>query len=353
MKLTTSRRSGAAPTLSDVARAAGVSPMTVSRVINRDGNVRAATQHKVEAAIAALKYAPNTAARSLASGAQTRIALIYGNPSSAYLSEVLVGCLTEASRSDVQLVLERCDTSQDHADIIRRIVEWKVDGVILPPPFCDAGDIVAALLQADMPTAVLATGVPAPGTFALSIDDSAAARAMTDYLIALGHKRIGFIVGHPNQTASAKRLAGYRQAIAAAGLPDDPMLIAAGDFSYRSGLAAADRLLALPERPSAIFASNDDMAAAVIAAAHRLHLDIPAQLTVCGFDDTALATTISPELTTVRQPIAQMAQAAVAMLADFARARRAGRDVRPETRLFDHQVIRRETDAKPTGVSRA
>lgn len=319
--------------------------MTVSRVINRDEAVRPQTRERVEAAIAALNYAPNSAARVLAGAARTRIALVYGNPSAAYLSEVLLGGLAMASRNDVQLLLENCEAGVDPADIAGRAVERRLDGVILPPPFCDMAGLVAELLAGGVPTVLLASGAPAPGCFAVTIDDVQAAADMTRHLISLGHRRIGFIVGAANQTASAKRLEGYQRALREAGLPQDERLIAQGDFSYRSGLAAADQLLGASPAPSAIFASNDDMAAAVVAAAHRRRLEVPGDLSVCGFDDTALATTISPELTTVRQPVAEMAQAAVELLTTAARRRRLGQDAPAEQRLFRHAIIRRRSDA--------
>jgi LacI family transcriptional regulator len=343
----TSRRAGTAPTLSDVARAAGVSAMTVSRVINKDARVRPETRERVDAAIAALNYAPNPAARVLAGAAQTRIALIWGNPSRGYLSEVLLGALSEASRSDAQLILENCADGQVPAAIIERAVARRLDGVLLPPPFCDDPALVGALLAGGVPVAVLATGAPAKDAFAVTIDDAQAAADMTRHLIRTGHRRIGFIVGDPAQTASARRLEGYRLALGEAGLPVDEALIAQGDFSYRSGLASAEQLLAASLAPTAIFASNDDMAAAAIAVAHRRHLEVPEQLTVCGFDDTALATTISPELTTVRQPVAQMAQAAVEMLIAAARRRRLGQPAPPEWRVFPHEIVRRRSDAAP------
>jgi len=345
--LKTSRRAGAAPTLNDVAKAAGVSPMTVSRVINKDGAVREETRERVEAAVAALNYSPNSAARVLAGAAQTRIALVYGNPSAAYLSEVLVGGLAMASRRDVQLLLENCEDGVDPADLASRAIARRLDGVILPPPFCDVTELVAELLAGGVATVLMASGAPAEGCFAVTIDDVQAAADMTRHLISLGHHRIGFIIGNTNQTASAKRLEGYRLALAEAGLPQDDGLIAQGDFSYRSGMAAAEQLLDVSPPPSAIFASNDDMAAAVVAVAHRRRLDVPDQLSVCGFDDTALATTISPELSTVRQPVADMAQAAVDMLTSAARRRRLGHDAQAEQRLFPHRIIRRQSDAPP------
>lgn len=349
MEPKTSRRTGTAPTLSDVARAAGVSPMTVSRVINRDGKVRPQTRERIEAAIETLRYAPNPAARLLAGAVQTRILLLYGNPSSAYLSEVLLGCLAGAGITNSQLMLEKC-ADGGQAETIARAVEGGFDGVILPPPFCGSHEIIAVLQAARIPTALIATGAPVPGACAVTIDDERAATDMTRHLIGLGHRRIGFVVGNSNQTASRKRLEGFRLAIQQADLPDDPALFAEGDFSYRSGLRAAEQLLDLAVPPTAIFASNDDMAAAVVATAHRRHLDVPTDLSVCGFDDTALATTISPELTTVRQPVAEMAQAAVEMLAAAARERRFGRDASVEHRLFGHEIIRRQSDASASEV---
>ena len=346
LQVKVSRRAGTAPTLSDVAKAAGVSPMTVSRVINKDGGVKAETRERVETAVVALNYAPNTAARVLAGAPRTRIALIYGNPSSAYLSEVLVGCLAEARRSDVQLLLEQWSDSGAE-DAARRLAASGIDGVILPTPMCDDHGIAALMRAAGVPTVALATGLPEEHDFAVAIDDAGAAADMTRYLIACGHRRIGFIAGDPGVSSSAQRQHGYVQALRDAGLHEDPALIAQGDFTYRSGLAAAEQLLQLVAPPTAIFASNDDMAAAVVAAAHRRHLDVPGQLSVCGFDDTALATSISPELTTVRQPVAAMAQAAVEILASAARRRRSGQPAGGEKRLFQHSLVERES-VRPT-----
>lgn len=318
--------------------------MTVSRVINRDQNVRPATREQVTSAIGALNYTPNAAARTLAGAVRTRIALLYGNPSAAYLSEVLVGSLEEASRSDVQLVLLKSEDG-DIGKIIRRLVKHGLDGVILPPPFCDLPKLASALRAARVPAVAFATASPDKDMFAVAIDDAEAAREMTSHLIRLGHQRIGFIIGNANQTASAKRLEGYKLALKKAGIAYSSDLIAKGDFTYRSGLRAAQKLLRAMPRPTAIFASNDDMAAATVAAAHAQHLDVPQDLTVCGFDDTALATTISPALTTIRQPIAEMAQTAVAMLASANRSLRQGGAVTIEHQLFAYEIIRRKSDA--------
>ncbi len=340
------RRAGTGPTISDVAKAAGVSPMTVSRVINRDESVRSTTRDRVKAAIGALNYAPNSAARTLAGAVQARLALVYGNPSAAYLSEVLVGSLEEASQSDVQLVLVK-SREEEANKLVGRLAKKRIDGVVLPPPFCDSVELMSGLRAACIPTAVFATAAPHVDAFSVSIDDTAAAYEMTAHLLALGHRRIGFIVGNPNQTASAKRLEGYKRALKGARILLDSRLVAQADFTYRSGFRAAQQLLRGSPRPTAIFASNDDMAAAAIAAAHAQHLEVPEDLSVCGFDDTALATTISPELTTIRQPVAAMARAAVSILAAAHRQRRQGASTAPQHKSFAYEFVRRQSDGPP------
>ncbi|MBU3077942.1 LacI family DNA-binding transcriptional regulator [Sphingomonas quercus] len=349
----TARRQKSAPTISDVAARAGVSPMTVSRVINGEANVRPATREAVNIAIAALNYAPNAAARSLAGAEQIRIGLLYSNPSAAYLSEFLVGGLEQASRSNIQIVVEQVPVDGDAEAAVRHIIRGGVDGVILPPPLCDSDTVIAILAEAGLPAVAVATGRAPSDVLAVSIDDYEAAKAMTRHIAALGHRRIGFIIGNPNQTASERRLQGFRDAMAEAGLEAPDALIGQGLFTYRSGLDAAEHLLDAAEPPSAIFASNDDMAAATVAVAHRRGLDVPGDLTVCGFDDTALATTIWPELTTIHQPITDMSRTAVELLVRQIRGRRAGRPEISSHLLLDFTLVRRQSDAAPRRRPRA
>lgn len=342
----TSRQTGA-PTIADVAQRAGVSPMTVSRVINGESNVREATREAVQAAIVQLDYAPNRAARRLAGATQLRLGILYSNPSEAYLSAFLLGSLDQASRSDIQLVVQKCDLGDHERAVAQRLIGSGVDGIILPPPLCDSPLVLDVLLAARVPTVVVATGCPPPEAGAVSIDDRGAAQAMTTHLIELGHQRIGFVSGNPNLTASGERLAGYRDALAAHGRGFDETLVAQGLFTYRSGLDAAEELLERAAAPSAIFASNDDMAAAAVAVAHRRGLDVPGDLTVVGFDDSALATTIWPELTTIHQPIADMSRAAVDLLAGMLRDRRGGGGMPVRHVTLDYTLIRRQSDAAP------
>ena len=345
-----SRTNANRPTVADVARAAEVSLMTVSRVVNHGTNVSEETRKKVEAAIAELGYVPNQAARNLAGGREVRIALLYSNPSSAYLSEFLMGSLGEASVNAAQIIVEYCEEGVRPADLVGKLAAHRANAVLLPPPLCDDERLLKRLQKAGLPMAQIATGRPSRHAYAVTIDDAGATEDLVRLLIEQGHSRIGYISGNPNQTVSELRQAGYEKALADADIAPRPDLIVSGDFSYRSGLQAAERLLASTEPPTAIVASNDDMAAAALAVAHRHGLDVPGDLSVCGFDDTAMATTIWPELTTIRQPISEMARQATAMLiADVRESPVAGVDAR-HVRL-DCELVRRASHGPPRDMT--
>jgi LacI family transcriptional regulator len=346
-KASARRPNKAAPTISDVARAAGVSTMTVSRVINGAGNVKASTLAAVDAAIAKLNYAPNPAARSLAGAQPVRIGLLYSNPSAAYLSEFLVGVLEQASFSHVQLVVEKCVEGIDEVRVARNLISDGIDGILLPPPLCDSLAVIDLLQDNGIPCVVVASGKPSKAVSAVGIDDFAAAHEMTLHLLSLGHTRVGFITGNPDQTASALRHEGYLAALRERGIKVDAELVGQGLFTYRSGLDAAERLLRLENPPTAIFASNDDMAAATVAVAHSHGLAVPSDLTVCGFDDTAMATTIWPELTTVRQPICDMSRAALDLLVRKVKAQRSGSPLATGYQRLQFTLVRRQSDAAP------
>jgi LacI family transcriptional regulator len=323
--------------------------MTVSRVVNGEPNVRPTTRDAVQKAIGALGYAPNAAARNLAGGKQCRIALIHSNPSAAYLSELLVGSLAQAVAIDVQLAIEPRDEREYAEALVRRFAQHRIDAALLPPPHCDDAKLLAAFERSGLPVAQIATGRPAGFAHAVMIGDEAAAHAMTSHLIGLGHRRIGFIAGNPNQSASALRRAGHERALREAGLVVTAELLAQGDFTYRSGLDAAEILLACIPRPTALFASNDDMAAAVVAVAHRHRINVPNELSVCGFDDSAMATTIWPELTTIRQPVAEMARLAIELLAGSVRSRTASAVSSPQHVFLDFQLVHRNSAGPPSG----
>jgi LacI family transcriptional regulator len=350
MKQKTPRSQPGSITIADVARACGFSPMTVSRVINGEKNVKDSTREAVMATVEKLNYSPNLAARTLAGAEQIRIALLYENPSFAYLSRLLVGTLEQARKKHVQLVIEQCKDGQDIHEVFRNIVASGVDGIVISPPLCDTQEMIELIQHSEAICAVIANWNPPGKMSVVRIDDVEAALRMTRHVISLGHKRIGFVKGNPDQKASAQRLHGFRMAMDEAGLTIEPELIVDGLFTYRSGLAAADQLLDLPNPPTAIFASNDDMAAAAITVAHRRHLDVPGDLTVCGFDDTDFAQSIWPEITTIHQPIAEMSRTAVEILVDRIRAKRAGKMTNREEKLLNFTFVQRESDGPPKSV---
>ncbi len=321
--------------------------MTVSRVINREGSVRDSTREAVSAAIRELGYSPNRAARSLASGNQMQVCLLYANPSSTYLSATLLGVLEQVRENDTQLVVAECDGEADAEQTILDQLKGGIGGVLLVPPLADSPRLLSLLKERNVPTVRMGPQLDGEHISSVMIDDRSAARKMTEYLISLGHRRIGFITGDPRYLVSKARKRGYRDALKAAGIQWRPELVATGRFSYRSGLKAAERLLSLPEAPTAISASNDEMAAATISVAHRRHIDVPGELTVTGFDDTLLATTVWPEITTIRQPISDMSHAAIDLLTRSIRARRAGRDAECEHLTLDYRLIARESSAPP------
>lgn len=343
------RRTLGGVTVQDVARAAGVSAMTVSRVMNGGTNVRDDTRKAVLAAVAQLDYRPNAAARSLAAGDTAQIGLLYANPSAGYLSQFLIGALETARRAGCHLVLEACadDSDAAQAEAARQLIDARVRGVILPPPLSESGAVRAALAAAQIPWAAIAMGQPETGMLNVRIDDFEAARAMTRHLIELGHHDIAFIKGHPNQTSSAERHRGFVAALEEAGIDPATARVEQGLFTYRSGIDAAVRILAGPDLPSAIFASNDDMAAAAVGVAHRRGLQVPGDISIVGFDDTAIATSIWPALTTIRQPIADMAEAAITMLLRRVRER-PGQSDTDEQQVLPYELVVRES-AGPRG----
>lgn len=338
------------PSMADVAKLAGLSPMTVSRVMNGAEKVSARTRKKVTEAAIALNYAPNREARLLAGSKPVRIGFLYSMPSvrsGTYITEILLGLLNQISISNVQMFVEKCEEGEQLLQQTQRLINNGLDGIILPPPLCDNALIVECITLAGIPLVVIASGKPDPRVSAIGINDYQAAYEMTRHLLELGHQRIGFITGHPAQSVSGPRLSGYRAAVQELGADASPELVAQGQFNYLSGLDAAEILLSLPDRPTAIFASNDDMAAAVVAVAQRMGLDVPGDITVTGFDDTALATTIWPALTTVRQPTVEMAEAAVQRVVQHIMAVRNGNAPANEHTLVDFTLVRRQSDAAP------
>lgn len=304
-------------TIRDVARRAQVSIKTVSRVLNNERYVRADTRQKVQAAVAELAFHPSHAARSLGGRRSFQIGLICDNPNPYYVHELQLGIRDRAVEDGVRLIAQPYDRGAEGLlyEISSLIDATHVDGLILTPPVTDQRSILDHLLERGVKLVRVQPGSQIALTPSVAIDNRAAAQTMTGRLIELGHRRIGFVGGPADYAVSAEREAGYRAALQMSGLTADPALIASGDFSFGAGAAAAAQLI--PAGASAIFAASDAMAAGVLGEAHRRGLRLPHDLSVAGFDDSALASSVWPPLTTVRQPLRALGwQAADLLLTD-------------------------------------
>lgn len=303
-------------TIADVAKLAGVSIKTVSRVTNNEPNVKEDTRTRVLEAVATLGYRPNPSARSLASRRSYLIGLLYDNPSPSYLINIQNGSLRTCRDEGYDLVIYPCDYRSDTlpADMAAMIRQSRVDGVILTPPLCDLPPLLEMLEQLETPFVRIS---PADGLYtdcSIVTNDEDMAAQMTEHLIGIGHRRIGFIRGHPDHGAVCNRYEGYMRALTQASIASDEQLVVQGYNSVESGEACAQQLLSLAEPPTAIFAANDDMAAGTLRAAHARGLAVPKTLSVAGFDDSPMALQVWPALTTIRQPIKAMAERATTVL---------------------------------------
>ncbi|WP_300394319.1 LacI family DNA-binding transcriptional regulator [Henriciella sp.] len=331
-------------TIKEVAEKAGVSQMTVSRVLNKQKLVKESTRQRVEEAISALNYRPNLMARGLAGGRSKLIGLAYYNPSPSYLSALLVSALKHCRDLGHHLVIEDLADIDDGADtsaIVERLSTIQLDGLILTPPLSGNAALLNLIHELNLPTVLLGNTMAVESQSTVTFDDQAAAHAMTSFLIEKGHERIGLVCGPVQHPSSHQRRDGYVGALAEHGLPVEKELILEGDFTFRSGMDMGDRLLGLDHPPSAIFASNDDMAAGVIAAAQRRSVQVPGELSIVGFDDTAIAAAIWPRLTTVHQPIAEMVEAAIDIISQITSS---DWDGKPQHMVNNNiQIVQRES----------
>ena len=338
------------PTARDVAVLAGVSPMTVSRVVNGDTRVRPDRRASVEAAIAQLGYQPNLAARALAGTETFRIGMPFPLSSGkAYLSELLMGGLDQIGASGHQFMLKTCETPDGARELIATFIAAGVQGVILPPPLGAHAGLIEDLKRWGGAAVAIGPGCPVETFSSVLVDNREAARAMTRFLLSLGHRRIGFIHGDARHPSAELRHQGFLETMREAGIGEPDRWLAHGAFDFQSGLVAAENLLTMKDRPTAIFAANDATAAAVVAYAHRAGMHIPDELSVAGFDDMPIATNIWPMLTTIRQPVADMGREAIDLLVAAMRAKAAGRPVKPARRIFEHTLIPRGSCAAPAG----
>jgi len=309
-------------TIFDVAKLAGVSIKTVSRVVNHEPNVRESTKERVEQAIAELNYRPDQSARNLASHRSHLIGLVYDDPSAyelpsaGYVIEMQQGALKACRSARAELLIHPCNYRDKDvsAQLQSLIEETRPAGIILAAPLSNMPKIVRAIEATSTPLVRLSPGNKSGKQKTVATNDRETSAEMTRYLASLGHKDIAFITGHPNHKAVANRFLGYQDGLQDSGLKFSKRLVIAGDNSFGSGEACGEKLLKRKRPPTAIFAANDDMAVGVIRVADRLGIDVPRQVSVAGFDDTALARQVYPTLTTIRQPLTEMAEVAATSL---------------------------------------
>ncbi|MFN8620146.1 MAG: LacI family DNA-binding transcriptional regulator [Chloroflexota bacterium] len=302
------------PTMADVAREAGVSVATVSRVINGHPHVTSDVQSRVEVAMAELGYVTNPTARALAGGRTQVIGLLTQEVQNAFSYAVISGVDEAVSAIGYDFLL--CTTHarrEKEAEYVARLTGGMVDGLLIILPR-GLPDYVGRLRAASFPFVLIDYDAEAPGCSVVNATNRQGARAAIRHLVELGHRRIGFITGRPNVGATTERLAGYRDALAEAGIAAREADIVTGDFLEPRGHDAALELLARTDPPTALFASSDSAAFGALRAARELGLRVPDDLSIVGFDDVPEAAMLTPPLTTVRQPLREMGRAAVRQL---------------------------------------
>ena len=327
-------------TIRHVAEDAGVSLQTVSRVINKEPNVRPAMKEKVQASIDKLGYVPSIAAQRM-SGSRSYLILALNDrertiadwrsrQGTDWVDQMLLGGMLTCAEHGYRMMVELVDTHSDHVEreLSGAIAALQPDGVILTPPHSENPLITGLLARKNIPFARIGSREPGPG-IRLTMDDERSAAIATEKLIELGHRRIGFIAGNREYSLSGWRVDGWQEAMERAGLATAD-LCAAGDFGYESGEAAARQLLTLPNRPSAIIASSDQMAMATLEVARDMELKVPEDLSIISFDNTPIVRFTKPPLTAVDQPIARTISRAVELLINAAKAPLPGEPINVE-----------------------
>jgi LacI family transcriptional regulator len=338
----------AKPTINDIARISGVSKKTVSRVINRSPLLTSETRERVEAVIAELNYVPNPQARALALGRNFLIGLVHDNPNAQMILNMQQGILEGLRGTEFEMVVHPVDrTSPALMDDIRSfIVRQRLYGIVILPPISEDDALARICDEVGCRYVRMGSAVLDDPDHMVVSNDREAVREATAFLIGKGHRRIGLITGPKGFRSAAERQAGFDQALTEAGIELPGGYRAGGEYTFASGLAATAQLLALTPRPTAIFASNDEMAAGVLYAARQHGVDVPSDLSIVGFDDTPIASRVWPPLTTVRWPIVDMGRSAAQKLVTGATGGHANSDA---PHHFLSALIERASVAPPKG----
>ncbi len=333
-------------TIVDVARVAGVSYSTVSRVLNGYEFVRESTRIKVLAAAEQLGYVANLSARSLAGGHSQIIGVLVPGLDNGYIGEIVRGIDEELARVNYDLMMYTTHRQLGkEGQYVSAITNGLADGLLLIVPLVP-DEILRALPQHDFPHVMIDQSEPSNTSMVVDATNWQGAYDGTSYLIGLGHRRIGHIAGTPQLASAGERVEGYRAALRDHGLSYDARLVVEGNFYQDGGMAGAAALLDLPERPTAIFAANDLSALGAMETIRARGLHIPSDISILGFDDIPHAQIAYPKLTTVRQPLAQMGRVASRLLLD--QIEQPGRPSRRVT--LATELVIRDSCAPPPGA---
>jgi len=334
------------PTINDVARLADVSKKTVSRVINRSPLLNEETRERVEKVIRELGYVPNPQARALALRRNFLVGLIHDNPNAQMVLNMQQGILEALQGTDFEMVVRPVDrTSPQMLDDVRLFLErQRLFGVVLLPPISENDALAALCDEVGCRYVRIGSAQLDDADHMVASNDREVVREATDFLLQQGHRLIGLIEGPDGFRSAHERRLGFEDAIKGAGLSLPRSLIARGNYTFETGVTAANRLFDLAPRPTAIFASNDEMAAGVVFAARERGITVPDDLSVIGFDDTPIAAHIWPPLTTVRWPIVSMGRAAARKLvADIV----GGEASEPQPSELPSMLVKRSSVAPP------
>lgn len=328
-------------TIKDVAREAGVSVATVSRVLNGSGPVSEQTGQRIREVAGRLRYVPHGGARSLITRKTQTLGVLLPDLYGEFFSEVIRGMDDTAQRHGFHLLISRAHADRHGIETAMRAMRGRVDGVVAMAPASDAQPLLDAPEM--LPVVLLCSAPRGDGADSLTIDNEGGSKAIVGHLVGLGHTRIAIIKGAPGNFDAAERLRGYRAALRQAGIKADASLAAEGGFTEAGGYAAALELLELKPRPTAIFAANDSMAIGALSALRESGVRVPEDIAVAGFDDIPLARYMDPPLSTVRVPTYELGARALEML--LHRVLHRGDGARRRERVSTELVVRRSCGA--------
>ncbi|TMP79842.1 LacI family transcriptional regulator [Pseudoalteromonas phenolica] len=335
-------------TINDVAKLAGVSMKTVSRVINKEPSVRKKTYDIVMSAVKELNYQPNIAARNLAGTSSFAVALVYDNPNAYYVIDMQNGVLSRCKDEGYELVIHPCSSTdaQMQDEFKTMIQRSRLAGLVLTPPLSEQQDIINLLDEMSMPYVRLLSGREEQNegkNNSILVNDFAAAYEITEHHIHHGHKNIAFVLGDKEHKSTTERFSGYLQALKDNDLSFNPSLVFEGHYSFESGVNGAKHLLAENNKlgVTAILGGNDEVAAGALFAARLMNIEIPAQLSISGFEDSPFSRQTWPKLTTAHQANNVISEHAARLL--FSKTRSSRKQEKDIITNFTPSIVVRES----------